>query len=464
MLEHVPHRSALHAETARLRSAGLLFALTLLSARGAATQPLPDSPCASCGAHPAGAKTRPEGTASGRPAASRAACDVEEHPLSRAADRAFRLKPLRGFLDGPITVEGHLGEAQHVAGRARQSATPIEAVFGLGKFTYYKMSTNTVDCVDQVKTSAHIKVRVGGSLLRLEADGVLWKLATDASAHFYARTDLAAATGSYEPELDSSKPHLAQIEISMYVSPEQLRGDLIVEALYFEDRDHLQRYRTGDWRASADLRVLTRWSFPDDECEDYELPFAHDAPIELLRGQSADELRSKVTALIGQTTTVDAVWKDDRKTQVTVELGTLLEGTACLGSSSTAGGKQPLPRRGWQLRLPVAGRLRTGDARLDMPINELLLGVQGRTIPRATLGALVRTDALSDAERQALAADADADALQARVFFDFSRKPVLFDGGVDVFHEVQSGVYMPIDCVSFPPGGESDTGSCHYRR
>jgi hypothetical protein len=392
-------------------------------------------------------------------AASYTDCGMEEIPLTPAAEQAFDLERLRAFLVGPNTVEGHLGEGEQSVVPGEQIATPIELSFALGEFSYYTVATESEDCAEEIRASAHVRVRVGNGLLLFETDGVLRKRENRATASFHASNDLATVTGSYEPDLDISRIHVGMIEISMNVFPGQLRGDINSAVYYFDDEAHQRRRLGGDWSSYADRQTLFRLGFPEDECEDHQLPFAHAEAIELLRGRSADELREHVASRIAGATLVDAVWNDNSETQVTIELGAPIEGTACLDHGRAF--SQMALSSDWVVRIPIVGRLRSGDARLDVPLDELFVGVDTTTISGASLHGWVPVASLSEAQKQTLGSAVDV--LDTWVTYDFNLQPARTSGIVYLFSEVQPGTYRPTDCVAFPPGGERDTSECRYR-
>jgi hypothetical protein len=443
----------------------LIVALGLLACTGGATQPLPNPVCPTCETRAASENADVGERAAGEPAGSSArTCDGEVVPLTPAAEQVFDLVRLRAFLEGPNTVHGRFVDGENRAVPAEQSATEIELRFELGEFSYYAGTVpDGVDYCGQVRASAHVQVRVGDGLLLFEADGILWKTHDRASALFQAHppTDLATATGSYEPALDTSKDHTGEIHTTIYVFPGQLRGDITPIAFYFNNEAQRQRRVAGDPWAYADRQALFHLSFPEDECEHDELPFAHDEVIELLHGQSADALRARVASLIPETTVIDAVWSDNSETRVTIALGDPVLGTVCVGSSRLVG-RWPPPSYDLALRMPLAGRLRSTDRRIDLPISRLVVGVDNdNAIPHATLGLRVPTADLSDAQRQALAADADL--LSGRVTYDFDPKPTRIDGMLDLHKQKSPQSYTPTGCVAFPPGGKSDT-ACRYPR
>lgn len=389
----------------------------------------------------------------GAVAASLAACDIEEVQLTPAVEEAFDLDQLRAFLTRPNAVDGQFRESE-------QTATPVELSFQLGEFSYYVARAESEECADEIRASANVGVRVGTGFLDFEIDGVLWKRENRASAQFYASDSLAAATGSYEPDLDTSRLHDGMIEISMYVSPGHLRGDIDLAVYYFDDEQQLRQRLQGDFSSYSERQPLMQLKFPSDSCEDHELPFAYDQRIELLRAQSAGELREQVATRIAEGEQVDAVWKDDRETQVAIELGEPIEGTVCLDHGMPF--SQMNLNSDWVVRIPIAGRLRSSDFRLNLPLHELFVGVDTAAISGATLHAWVPAATLSEAQAQALGSPVDV--LNAWINYDFQPRPPQVDGIVYLHRELQSGSYTPVDCVAFPPGGDRDSGECRSGR
>jgi hypothetical protein len=295
---------------------------------------------------------------------------------------ALQLETLRAYLERSNTVAARFaadGTAE-IAPPAEQGAT-VELEFDVGEFSYYAKTPDAeIGCDDSVRAPARVAVRIGDGLLSFEADGVLWKDRHEPSAHFYADTDLARVTGSYRVPVDLARPHFGKIEVALYAAPGHLRGDIDAAVVYFRDEAELQRSRRDDWSAFLARPVVFpfRLAFPDDACEDNELPFAHGEAIEPLARQSADDWRARAVDLIASTTRADAVWNDGRETEVTVELGEPVAGTACLGESFN-----PLaPASELALTIPLAGRLRSADARLDTPLNALTIYIDAGVVVR----------------------------------------------------------------------------------
>ena len=433
------------------------LALSLFVCTDAAAQLLPKSVCPTCVSAPAAA---PNAGAQQGVAASTLDCHLEEVSLTPAVEQAFHLDQLRAFFEKPNTVQGFFGNRQEKSARAESSRTSIEIKVDLGKLSYRQRTPKSGEtCRDLIYAKPHIQVRVGEEELLFEADGVLWWLRNTAMAQVYASTDLAAATGSYQPELDISRVHAGIIETVLFLSPRQLRGDISVAAIYFANEAQLQRYRGGDALNSlGGFQRLRQLSFPEDQCEDHELSFARDEPIGLLHGQSADELRVRAEKLIARTPVVDAVWRDNRETRVAAQLRGPVKGTVCLmgGSEHTQVGLNTE----WVLRMPVAGRLSTRDGRLDMPLDELIVGVDDVGMRGATLHAWIPTVGSSDAKIRAL--PAGADVLEAYAKYDFGSKPARVNGIVNFLGEADR-LFHRKDCLAFPPGGERDTGDCRSR-
>lgn len=437
-----------------------LFALGLLAYTDGVTQPPSATACPSC---ETGADTGPpDSDAFPGEASVSVVCDVEEVPLTPAAERAFDLERLRDFLAEPATVEGHFGERDASAAETERSATAIELTFEIGEFTHYAGMTESSDDCGEVRAPAHVEVRIGNGLLLFQADGLLLKTDRHVSAWFYASTDLTTV-GSYEPELDTTRAHAGKVEISLYAFPGQLRGDINLVAIYFRDETQRERYLQGRRWAYVDRQTLFQLGFPHDECEDHELPFAHDEAIEVLNGQSADELRARAANLVAETLVFDGVWRNDSETRVAVEIGEPVEGTVCVASSETSGDLAMKQSSDWLVRVPVAGRLHSADARIDMPLENFILGLDDKNaISRATLRGIVSTADLKEDQRQRLGADVDQ--VDARVSYGLDSQPAEVDGIVYLQQEAQSRQYSWTDCIAFPPGGAWDIGECRYSR
>ena len=431
-----------------------LVALGLASSTETDAQPPAGSVCPTC------ALAEADAGASGGGLASQIKCS-EQAPLTSQIAEQFRLELLRAYLERSNSVAGHPSAdgTADTAPPTEQGAT-VELEFDVGEFSYYEKTPDAeIGCDDSVRAPAHVAVRIGDELLSFEADGVLWKGRHEPSAHFYADTDLAMVTGSYRPPVDLTRAHAGMISVALYASPGHLRGDITAAVAYFRDEAELQRYRQGDWRAFFTPRVLFpfRLGFPDDACEDRELPFTHDESIEPLARRSADEWRARAVDLIGATTVVAAVWKDGRETEVAVDLGAPGVGTACLGKSFF-----PAPASELALRIPLAGRLRSADARLDVPLDHLVVRIDGGAVVRATLWSRLPSAPLSAAQQEALGSNVEA--FLARVDYDAEREPPLFNGIVELLAQTAPNSYSRVGCIAFPPGGKADTGTCRYRR
>ncbi|HEY3518203.1 MAG TPA: hypothetical protein VGL98_14235 [Gammaproteobacteria bacterium] len=439
----------------RLRALGFLVAYALCWLDTEA-QSASESPCPGC--VPRAAEEAAESPAASGSSASQVRC-AEAAPLTSAIADDFGLERLEAFLEQRNIVAGQFADdgTTEIAPPGERSAT-VELRFDVGEFSYYKKTVDAAGaCDDSIWSDAHVWVRIGNGLLSFDADGRLWKGKNEPSAHFYADADLLAATGSYRPRLDLARAHVAKIEVALYVSPGQLRGDINSAVAYFRDEAQLQRYRQGDWSAYAARTTLFSLGFPGDRCEDHELPFAHDEAIERLDNQSADEWRSRALGLIGETAIIDAVWKDGERTEVAVEPGEQVSGTVCLGTSTSVG-HHLAPASELALRIPLAGRLRSTDARLDTALDELVIGIDDGTVVRATLRLL--SAPLSDAQKAALGANADA--FSARLSYDFEREPASLDGIVELLAQTTPDRYRRVGCVAFPRGGKADVDDCRY--
>jgi hypothetical protein len=427
-----------------------LVALGLVSWIESDAQPPTDSVCPTCALREAEG-----GAADGGAAASQIQCAAPAPLTSKIADE-LQLETLRAYLERSNSVAGRFGA--ETAPPDEQGAT-VELEFDVGEFSYYEKTPDAeIGCDDSVRAPAHVAVRIGDGLLTFEADGLLWKGRHEPSAHFYADTNLAMVTGSYRVPVDLARAHFGKIDVALYASPGHLRGDINAAVVYFRDEAELQRYRQDDWSAFLSRPVVFpfRLAFPDDVCEDGELPFAHGEAMELLGGQSADEWRARAVDLIAATTHTDAVWNDGRETEVTVELGEPVGSTVCLGESFN-----PLaPASELALTIPLAGRLRSADARLDTPLSALTVYIDAGVVVRATM--IGRPPMTTVSERQREALGASADLLFARLEYDFAREPASLDGMVELLARTEPNRSTRVGCVAFPRGGKSDKGSCRY--
>ena len=428
-----------------------LVALGLASWTETDAQPPADSVCPTC--------ALPEADARAADGGLQVQCRAEA-PMTAEIAEEFQIETLRAYLERSNSVAGHFGAdgTADTPPLAEQGAT-VELEFDVGEFSYYKKLVDApTDCDDSIWADAHVSVRIGDRLLSFEADGALRKGRHEPSALFYADADLALVTGSYRPPLDVARAHAGKTEVALYASPGHLRGDINVAVAYFRDEAELQRYRQGDWRAFVARAVFPfRLDFPDDACEDHELPFTHDEAIERLNRLSADEWRARAVDLIGATTVVAAVWKDGGETEVAVDLGAPAVGTACLGKSF-----YPAPVSELGLRIPLAGRLRSADARLDMPLDELVVGIDGGAVARVTLRRRLPSAPLSPAQREPLRTNADV--LTAQLDYELGQERRPPDGIVELLAQTAPNSYSRVGCIAFPPGGKADTGTCRYRR
>jgi hypothetical protein len=427
-----------------------LVALGLVSWAESEAQPPTDSVCPTCALPEAEG-----GAADGGGTASQIQCAAQAPLTSKIADE-LQLETLRAYLERSNSVAGHFGA--ETAPPDEQGAT-VELEFDVGDFSYYEKTPDAeIGCDDSVRAPAHVAVRIDDGLLSFEADGLLWKGRHEPSAHFYADTNLAMVTGSYRLPIDLARPHVGKISVSLYASPGHLRGGIDAAVAYLRDEAELQRYRQDDWSAffARPVAFPFRLAFPDDACEDGELPFAHDEAIEPLARRSADEWRARAVDLIASTTRADAVWDDGRETEVAVELGEPVGGTVCLGASFN-----PLARASeLALTVPLAGRLRSADARLDMPLSALMVYIDAGVVVGATMGDRPPITAVSERQREALGASADL--LLARLDYDFAREPASLNGMVELLARTEPNSYTRVGCVAFPRGGKSDKGSCRY--
>ena len=377
----------------RPRAVASIFVFLLLRLVDGAAQPPP--PCPSC-------ETRAVADASEdqpREIADTIDCGAERRPLTSAEKRAFELVPLQAFLEKPQRVEAHANESTRRAPAVGPSDIAIDLAFQVGPLSYYKATRDLEQCDDTVRADVHVRARVGDDLLRFEGNGVLWKGRHDVSAIFHADADFSTIAGTFAPEVDESRVHARAIELSMYVAPGQLRGSLVPSVIYFANEAQRQRRLGGQRSAYREQRWWAGWAFPAaDGCGDSALPFAHDEPIQQLHGKSADEVRAQVAVLLAEAGTVDAVWRDDQETRLAVELGEASQGTACLQSARWTV-DYTAPRSALALLIPVAARLRTADARIDMPLDQLLVSIDGNETIGATLRGWIPIERLNDRQR-----------------------------------------------------------------
>lgn len=389
-------------------------------------------------------------------AASMTDCKARQVPLTAAVSDTFGVETLRDFLATPHTFEAELREGRNAGARSRRNVT-VEVRFELGEVSAYEVAS---ECIDYVTAPVHLQVRVGNGLLAFAANGVMFKGEGEALARFYAAADLAAATGDFEPEIDVSRLHIGQIETSMHVAPGHLRGQVQFEAIYFKDDTQLRDHQSGLWWDYAEFDSFATLHFPDDDCYDSELPFRPDEPIAAFSGRSADQLRAAVERLIGDAATADAVWRDGTTTDMRVHIGKRAGRVACLRGDTYQ--RDGAANASSLLRMAVQGRVRSGDGRIDMPLDELTVWAVSGEIARAELSApSIPAARLSRAERRALGVDADV--LDALIRYDFEPAARRSNGRIYLYENVTPGWSNRADCVAFPPGSALDT-DCRYAR
>lgn len=372
-------------------------------------------------------------------------CASEEAPLTAEVEQAFQLAQLRAYLSSPHVVSA---EPRQVLAGQSALAGPIEIKFELelGDFTY-----QMGERCSAVWAPVKLTVEVGDGQLSFSANGALWKQASELHAHLYASADLATATGSYRPKVDTNRPHAGQVEVSFNVFPDQLRGTVIPELIYFENDEQAMRYLDGDHAAPHDLQALVHLDFPVDECADHEWPIALDAALTLLGGFSPAELRRDVSDRLKATPSLAAVWRDDSKTVVKVEVSESTGGTVC-ARSDEAQPDSDFTGAELTLVMPVTASLRTEDGKIDMPLDKLTIAM-GREQHELRWAALRGTAPLSASEK-----------LDGSITYSFEQGGVAANGIVYFQREVTPGAGTRYDCVAFPAGSKWDTGECRYRR
>ncbi|MGD8861755.1 MAG: hypothetical protein PVI30_17220 [Myxococcales bacterium] len=391
-------------------------------------------------------------------------CPAEEAPLTAAVGEAFELDALAGFLeDGPHRLQGgFVGDA--VPADADGGPVDVELRFELGDFVYYE-TTSELDpgnC-DSVRAPAQVEVALGDGLMTFTATGVIRKELGRLEAIFYADADLPQATGSFMPELDDSRPHTGEIEVSLRVFPQAVRGEVIAAALYFESEEALQVYLDdGPW-GDRDRETLLRLELPVDDCEDSSLPLATGEAADVLGGRSPQTLWQTAAMRIDEAGEFDAVWKDGGETSLTVQLDGVGDGSACAESVQAP---TDLGFEGVELHVhvPTAGRLRTGDDTIDVPLSEVILalGADDLELRRARVRAVVERD--DAAMAQGTAGSWEGDRLDGWVVYSFVDSETRADGLVELQEATGDSSWSPIDCLALPPGGEWDTGHCRYMR
>lgn len=441
------HRMALISP--RLGAIGPAAALALLFCADARTQPAAGSACPTCAPYAAEAMRGPGGFS-----ASTVRC-ADPAPMTAQIAEEFDLQQLTAFLEQAHVVVGRFG-----AGSLEETAPPGEATatiefsFDVGEFTYYKKTADAEAlCEDLVAAPVRVAVRVGGDLLSFEGEGLLRKRRSEPLALLQAETDLAAATGRYRPVLDETRPHVGIVSASLFVAPGHLRGTVGPYVLYFRDEAQLQRYRQGDFGTFFDGASLFALGFPDDVCDDGEMPFASNQPIAPLAGVSAAEWRARAVRLIGGAAVASGVWEEGNETGVAIELGAPVEDAACLRRSLRASA----PVR--ELRLPLAGRLSSGDGRLDLPLDELILDVDRGALVRVTVRSWAPAARLADAQRRSLGSNVDW--FSVRVSYDSSCATPM-EGLVELLATTSANRRSRVARLRFPALAGPEGRGCVY--
>src|SRR5262249_4867159 len=120
------------------------------------------------------------------------------------------------------------------------------------------------------------------------------------------------------------------------------------------------------------------------------------------------------------------------------------------------------PRSALALLIPLAARLRTADARIDMPLDQLFVSIDGNETTGATLRGWIPIERLNDRQKAAL--EGDVDLLDALVVYDVASKPARVSGIVNYQKETAPQQYKWTNCIACPPGSKLDSGQCRYMR
>lgn len=414
---------------------------------GGGDSPTDTAVCATCQQR-AGGETADFGAAPG--AGGSEACASVEAPLTPEVEQAFGLAQLRAFLAGPRVV---IAEPHEIPDAQPKLEGPIEIEFKfeLGEFTY-RMGQ---DC-DSVSAPVQVNVEVGHGLLSFRASGGMFKQAGKLNAFMYTKADLATATGSYRPFIDDSHPHIGQIEIPIYVYPDQLRGSVLPELLYFQNQDALTRWLEGTPAGAPGAASFPSFTtpvqldFPVDDCMDAEWPLALDAALELLGGRSPGQIRSDVVARIAPQTSFPAVWNDNSETVVRVEVSEGAADSVCARASDKPASMRDGPE--FELAMSAMGSLRTDDGKIDTVLNRLTVTVGGEH------------GETRSARLRGFMPEAPGQTFDAWINYAFDNGAVSTEGIVHFLNEVSPGAGTYGDCVAFPPGGKTDKDDCRYVR
>ena len=384
-------------------------------------------------------------------------CKLEQRELTAAVREDFRLDELLAFLAQPYSAVGYVQGDSPASMLSTVGTAPIEVTVELGELVYGVTTVDNASCADTVHTTARLRADIGDGFLSFDAEGFLSIRRGDVSARLYGDADLADAGGTFEPRLDTTRSHLGNIDVSMSVYPGHLRGTVGVGVTYFEDDAQLRRHKAECWIGGEYQRLFgLALGFPADGCTQEEVPFADDVPIALLNEQTSADIRARAAQRVLHGLIVDAVWRDSSVTQVEFDLGEPVGGTACLGTPSVF---PPMPGR--QLRIPIAGHVRSSDRLVDLPLKYLsaIIGEDG-TIDVVMLGGGSSASELSDAARRALGSDVDRVSVGATYHFDGDTLTI--DGMVDLREEDRPGGYARTNCLAFPPDGKQDIEDCRY--
>lgn len=356
-------------------------------------------------------------------------CGTTEAPVTEAVERAYRLAALREQLERPHTFNAQRRTWNPSDASGMEQPIEVELVIEVGEFSFHESGSTDEDYCDHVRAPLRMQVRSrdANELFGFTARGSLWLEETSLETLVYAPADPASVTG------DVFAPGLVEVTLSVF--PRQVRGEI---------------------HSSGVLLSLV-----PDACSQHELPLSPDEHVDFLGGRSVAELVAEAEAALGPARTYNAVWQDSAETTLTLELGGGAQADACAQYELPL--RDPEDRRYQphiELRVPYAGRLSTGDGRLALPLNQLVLsvGMEDGTL----LHLNGRSDALaSDFAEQGVRGFGDR--LDAWIDFDLETDPASADGII----EIQDGgptSWTPVDCIAWPTAGYWDRNQCRYMR
>jgi hypothetical protein len=357
-------------------------------------------------------------------------CATTEMPLTEAVERDFGLAALRQQLEQTQVFQAQRRTWSQDDETFGEQPIKVELAIELGEFSFHASNATERDYCNNVRAPLTMHVRAQDALFEFTAQGGLLLEEASPETHVYASADSASLTGDLFP------PGLVEVTLSAF--PRQVRGEI------------------HSWGIAVSLTP--------DACWQHELPLAPEEHVDFLDGRSVAELVAEAEDALQHTAMYDAVWQDSTETTLTLELGGGAAGTACARYDlplSDAEGYRNRPHI--ELRVPYAGHLSTGDGRLAMPLDQLLLVVGSED------GGLWRVHGRGEALAPDFGSDegsvrGEGDRLDAWIDFDLTSEPASADGFIEIQDADGPSSWRPVDCVAWPTGGSWDQNHCRYQR